>query len=243
MKNFDIIIGGSGDIGLAIVTKFVEQGRNVLYTYNNHLIPINLISKEGVPHGEIMAFKLDTTSKEDVMNLSTFIKEKQICVSTLVYNVGKTKDQLFEYMVEEDFIDILNANLIGCFRICKILIENVAINKGSITLISSIAGISARIGQVNYSCSKAALIALGRNLAAEYAKLGLRVNSIAPGYIKTRMLNKFSENKIKEIIKEIPMKKIGTVNDVSNLVYFLSSEESRYITGQTFVVDGGILMR
>lgn len=243
MKRFDIIIGGSGDIGQAIVGEFIKQGRNVLYTYNTHLDTIDLVGGKIVSPSEIIAFKLDTTSKEDIMNLSTFIIEKQIQINTLVYNVGKTKDQLFKFMSEDDFMDVLDVNLIGCFRVCKVLIENIAINKGSIILISSIAGISARIGQVNYSCSKAALIALGRNLAAEYAKIGVRVNSIAPGYIKTKMLNEFSEEKIKKIVKDIPMKEIGTVEDISNLVYFLSSEKSKYITGQMFVVDGGILMR
>jgi 3-oxoacyl-[acyl-carrier protein] reductase len=243
MKAFDVVVGGSGDIGLSMVMNFLKRGRNVLYTYHTNSDVIDVVTKANVFGCEAIALKLDTTSQNDIQDLSVYIQSNQISVNNLVYNVGKTRDQLFKSMTEQDFMDVLNTNLIGCFRICKVLINSIVVNRGSIILISSISGMSARIGQVNYSCSKAALIALGRNLAAEYAKLGLRVNSIAPGYIKTKMLDHFSDEKMKEIIKEIPMRKIGTVEDISNLVYFLTSNESRYITGQTFVVDGGILMR
>jgi len=178
MKTFDVIIGGSGDIGLAIVMNFLERGRNVLYTYNANSDVVDLVNNANVFECEAIALKLDTTSHDDILNLSVYIKSNQINVNNLIYNVGKTKDLLFKSMTEQDFMDVLNTNLIGCFRICKALIDNIAINSGSIIIMSSISGVSARIGQVNYSCSKAALIALGRNLAAEYAKLGLRVNSI-----------------------------------------------------------------
>jgi 3-oxoacyl-[acyl-carrier protein] reductase len=100
-----------------------------------------------------------------------------------------------------------------------------------------------KIGQVNYSCSKAGLIALCRNLALEYASVGLRVNCIAPGFIKTRMLDKIPEENMKTMKKNIPLKKIGSPSDVANAVYFLVSEESSYMTGQTLIVDGGLLMR
>ena len=243
-RNFDIIIGGSSEIGIAIIRKLILNGRNVLYTYHsNNSILSNMKAFSKDKPGLLIPFKLDVNSDQDIDLLSSYISSENIRISSLTYNAGKTNDLLFNSMTEKDFTDIMNVNLTGCFRVCKALVNNLAINQGSMVFISSVSGLVGKIGQVNYSCSKAAIIALCRNLAREYAGMGVRANCIAPGLIKTKMLDKMPEINLKAIKKDIPLKRIGLPNDVANAVFFLTSDESAYITGQTLVVDGGLVMR
>ncbi|MFA7044013.1 MAG: SDR family oxidoreductase [Bacteroidales bacterium] len=244
MNDYDLIIGGSSEIGLSIIKKLAGNGRNVLYTYHHNASAVTEIEAwaDGKP-GRTIAIKIDIRSAQDVECLVSYIASKKIRISSLVYNTGLTNDKLFRMMSEEDFNSVMDVNLYGCFRICKALIDNLAVQRGSIVFISSVSGMTGKIGQVNYSCSKAGLIALCRNLALEYASVGLRVNCIAPGFIKTKMLDKIPEENMKIMKKNIPLKRIGSPSDVANAVYFLISEESSYMTGQTLIVDGGLLMR
>ena len=244
MNDYDLVIGGSGEIGLSIIKKLAGNGRNVLYTYHHNASAVTEIEAwaKGKP-GQAIAVKIDIRSAQDVKDLASYITSKKMRISSLIYNAGLTNDMLFRMMSEEDFSSVMDVNLYGCFRVCKALIDNLAVHRGSIVFISSVSGMTGKIGQVNYSCSKAGLIALCRNLALEYASVGLRVNCIAPGFIKTKMLDKIPEENMKIMKKNIPLKRIGSPLDVANAVYFLVSEESGYITGQTLVVDGGLLMR
>ncbi|MEA4841206.1 MAG: SDR family oxidoreductase [Bacteroidales bacterium] len=244
MNDYDLVIGGSGEIGLSIIKKLAGNGRNVLYTYHHNASAVTEIEAwaKGKP-GQAIAVKIDIRSAQDVKDLASYITSKKMRISSLIYNAGLTNDMLFRMMSEEDFNNVMDVNLYGCFRICKALIDNLAVHRGSIVFISSVSGMTGKIGQVNYSCSKAGLIALCRNLALEYASVGLRVNCIAPGFIKTKMLDKIPEENMKTMKKNIPLKKVGSPSDVANAVYFLVSEESGYITGQTLIVDGGLLMR
>ena len=244
MSHFDIVIGGSGEIGIEIVKRLRNTGRNILCTYHKNSSTITEIEviTQGKP-GQIISKSLDVRSASDIESLAAYIASEKITISSLIYNTGQTNDLLFQTMSVEDFSTIMDVNLNGCFRVCKALINNIAVNQGSIVFISSISGLVGKIGQVNYSCSKAGLIALCRNLASEYASMGVRVNCIAPGLIKTKMLDKMPEQHLKAIKKEIPLKRIGLPEDVANAVHFLISEESLYITGQTLIVDGGLLMR
>ena len=244
MNDYDLVIGGSSEIGFSIIKKLAGNGRNVLYTYHHNASAVTEIEAwaKGKP-GQAIAVKIDIRSAQDVKDLASYITSKKMRISSLIYNAGLTNDMLFRMMSEEDFNNVMDVNLYGCFRVCKALIDNLAVHRGSIVFISSVSGMTGKIGQVNYSCSKAGLIALCRNLALEYASVGLRVNCIAPGFIKTRMLDKIPEENMKTMKKNIPLKKIGSPSDVANAVYFLVSEESSYMTGQTLIVDGGLLMR
>lgn len=246
MNKFQIVIGGSGDIGIAIVSKILATGKNVIYTYNKNMSSVQTLKEiacKMMYKGQIIPLKLDVTSDDDISNLNNIIEEYEIAIESVTYNVGITEDNLFYNLTETSFNKVMDYNLNGCIRICKTLIDNIAINRGSIVLISSISGMTGRIGQVSYSCSKAGLIALGRNLANEYAKFGVRVNSISPGYIKSQMLNSLPESKLDEILRSIPLKRLGNPSDVANMALFLINEECQYITGQTIVIDGGLLNR
>ena len=240
MNDFDVVIGGSGEIGLGIIAKLISEGRNVVYTYNSNS---DVVRETDKMYSRIISVKSDVQSSSDIENLANLIEAKRIKISSVIYAAGKTNDKLFISMSEEDFADVMDVNLYGCFRVCKALINNLAVNQGCIVLISSVSGMTGKIGQVNYSCSKAGMIAMCRNLALEYAAMGIRVNCIAPGLIKTRMLDKVPERQLNAIKKNIPLKRLGLPSDVANAVFFLVSGSGGYITGQTLVVDGGLLMR
>lgn len=244
MEKYDLVLGGSSDIGVSIILKLIGERRNVLYTYNlNNNMYSDLLNKAKNSGCQVISHKLNIESEEDISAFISFVASGRIKLNSLIYNIGRAKDSLFNNMAYPDFEEIINVNLLGCFKICKGLINNIAVNRGSIVLISSVAGMTAVKGQVNYSCSKAGLIAFGRNLALEYGKIGVRVNCIAPGFIKTKMLENMTESQLSQITNQIPMKRLGLPLDVANLVHFLISDENQYITGQTFVVDGGLLMR
>jgi len=240
MNEFDVVIGGSGEIGLGIIAKLLSEGRNVVYTYNSNS---DVVRETDKMYSRIISVKSDVQSSSDIENLANLIEAKRIKISSVIYAAGKTNDKLFISMSEEDFADVMDVNLYGCFRVCKALINNLAVNQGCIVLISSVSGMTGKIGQVNYSCSKAGMIAMCRNLALEYAAMGIRVNCIAPGLIKTKMLDKVPERQLNAIKKNIPLKRLGLPSDVANAVFFLVSGSGGYITGQTLVVDGGLLMR
>jgi 3-oxoacyl-[acyl-carrier protein] reductase len=241
---FDMVLGGSSEIGLSIITKLSNKGRNVLFTYNSDDSVLEKVERiKETYHTLIIPFNMNILKQESICQFYEFVNSNKIQLSSIIYSIGKTKDRLFSAMSENDFNEIMDINLKGCFKICKLFINNIAVSKGNIVIISSISGLVAKIGQANYSCSKSALIALGRNLAAEYAKLGVKVNIIAPGFIKTKMLDNLPEETKNRLIKEIPLRKIGAPEDVSNMVYYLVSEDNTYITGQTIIIDGGLLMR
>jgi 3-oxoacyl-[acyl-carrier protein] reductase len=243
MHNFDLVIGGSSDIGVAIISKLVENGRNVIYTYNSNFSVKDRIEASLKEHSNrVIPMKLDIRSNKDISDFAKNISKK-FKISSLIYNAGKINDKLFYTMTEQDFTDVIDINLYGCFRVCKAFINEIAVNEGTIVFISSISGMIGKKGQANYSCSKAGMNALCRNLAIEYASMGVRVNCIAPGFIKTKMLEEMSQEHLKDMKKGIPLKRIGSPEDVANVTHFLVSKESQYITGQTIVVDGGLLIR
>jgi 3-oxoacyl-[acyl-carrier-protein] reductase len=226
-----LVIGGSGEIGQTIVEKILQQGDYVVATYNSRQIP----SKEG-----LFTKQLDIELESSLQDLAEYIKLLGYKVSKIVYNTGVTKDELFWGMDELDFLKVLNINLLGFYRVCKLFLPDVSLCRGSVVSISSIAALISSKGQSNYACSKAALISLTRSIACEYAKLGVRSNSVIPGWIDSTMIESMTADTLDSIRRSIPLRRIGNAEDVANAVSFLLSEESSYITGQTIVVDGGV---
>jgi 3-oxoacyl-[acyl-carrier protein] reductase len=232
-----LLVGGSGEIGTQIIRKLSNNGYHIIYTYNS-TPPLNFSDLPTT----IISFKLNVSSKEEILLLKQEIMREKYSVKGLVYNVGKIDDKLFFNMSEDDFSDLFKINFMGCFQLCKIFINELSVNRGSIVIISSISGIIGKIGQINYAVSKAALISFAKNLAVEYASLGLRVNCIAPGLINTPMINTIPAELLKKMKKNIPLKRIGEPQDVANIVNFLISPDSSYITGQVIIIDGGITL-
>ncbi|MEL0238758.1 MAG: 3-oxoacyl-ACP reductase FabG, partial [Gammaproteobacteria bacterium] len=163
--------------------------------------------------------------------------------SILINNAGITSDQLFLRMKDEEWDDVIATNLTGTFNLTKALIKNMIKNRyGRIINISSVSGLMGNPGQVNYSSAKAGLSGFTKSLAKEVGSRGITVNSVAPGFIETDMTAYLDDNAKTKLIEDIPLKRLGSVQDISDLVIFLSSEDASYITGQTISVDGGLFM-
>ena len=230
------VSGASRGIGKEIAINFAKKGFNVVGTSRSDF-DFNLDLDNLKP------IKLDITNRDDVHDCFDWLKSKNLLPDILVNNAGITSDQLFIRMKDEEWDNVIETNLTGTFNLSKVFIKNMIKNKfGRIINITSISGLMGNPGQVNYSSSKAALTGFTKSLAKEVGSRNITVNSVAPGYIQTDMTS-FLEDEIRmNIIKNIPLGRIGKVDDVSELVMFLASDEASYITGQTISVDGGLLM-
>ena len=230
------ISGASRGIGESLANYFAEKDYYVVGTSRNDF---NFKNKSK----NLFPIKLDITCRESIKNCFNDLKEKNILPTILINNAGITSDQLFLRMKDDEWDDVISTNLTGVFNLTKIFIKNMIKNKGGrIINISSISGLMGNPGQVNYSSSKAALNGFTKSLAKEIGSRNITVNNVAPGFIDTDMTSYLQEDAKQEIINTIPLQRLGNVDDVSKLVYFLASDEASYITGQTISVDGGLLM-
>ena len=239
-----IVTGASKGIGKAIAINFAKQGAKVVINYrsddNGAEEVLKIIEDNG---GTAILHKGDVSQFSIAEELMKFCVEKFSRIDILVNNGGITKDTLLLRMKEQDFDDVINVNLKGSFNCVKhaspIMMKQ---KSGKILNISSVIGLIGNVGQINYAASKAGIIGMTKSLAKELGSRGINVNAIAPGFIETDMTNVLSD-KIKEsILSLIPLKKMGSVDDVANLAIFLSSDLSNYITGQVITVDGGMVM-
>lgn len=237
-----VIIGGSGEIGEAVVRKFVEEGHNVIFSYYKSASATDQLITELRSESLILKkYLLDVSDLTSVLQFSRFVDEVFQSIHTIVYATGIVKDQSFITMSDENFQEVISVNLLGCFRVLKELFVSLDFKEGaSIVAVSSTAGIRSEAGQSNYTASKAGMIGMIGSLAREYATKNVRFNVVAPGFIQTAMVD-LGNNKIQKSIGEIPMKRLGKPSEVATAVYFLSSDEASYITAQTLVVDGGRL--
>lgn len=239
-----IITGATRGIGREIAITLAKNGANIAINYrkeNEDLSSlINELKEIGV---KVFTKKCDVSNGEEVDEFIKEAKESFGSIDVLVNNAGITKDGLILRMKEEDFDSVIDVNLKGVFNATK-AVSGIMMKQryGKIINISSVVGISGNAGQCNYAASKAGVIGFSKSIARELATRNVNVNVVAPGYINTDMTKDLNE-KIKEnIIQSIPMKKIGEPKEVANLVLFLSSELSDYITGQVISVDGGMVM-
>ena len=171
------------------------------------------------------------------------IKNEYGRLDILINNAGITKDMLLMRMKKEDFEQVIDTNLVGTFNVTKNVVPYMMkARSGRIINISSVVGISGNAGQTNYSASKAGIIGFTKSLAKEIASRNILVNAVAPGFIETNMTDVLKDDVKQEIAKNIPLKRMGTTQDVANVVKFLASDDSSYITGQVINVDGGMLM-
>ena len=230
------VSGASRGIGKEIAINFAKKGFNVVGTSRSDF-DFNLDLDNLKP------IKLDITNRDDVHDCFDWLKSKNLLPDILVNNAGITSDQLFIRMKDEEWDNVIETNLTGTFNLSKVFIKNMIKNKfGRIINITSISGLMGNPGQVNYSSSKAALTGFTKSLAKEVGSRNITVNSVAPGYIETDMTSFLEDETRMNIIKNIPLGRIGKADDVSELVMFLASDEASYITGQTISVDGGLLM-
>ncbi|MDO8282726.1 MAG: 3-oxoacyl-[acyl-carrier-protein] reductase [Thermodesulfovibrionia bacterium] len=238
-----LITGSAQGIGMAIALAMAKEGANICIAdikVDNTGDLIAEINKSGV---RCISTKLDVSSQESVTNaFETFINEFG-SIDILVNNAGITRDSLALRMKEDDWDAVININLKGTFLCSKEAIKIMSKQRsGKIINISSVVAFIGNPGQINYSASKAGVIGITKTIAKEYAGRGIRVNAIAPGFIKTAMTEALPE-KVKEDMKNaIPLREFGTPEDVANASIFLASNESDYLTGQVIHVNGGMYM-
>ena len=239
-----IVTGATRGIGREIALTLAQNGANIAMNYRNLNSEVEDLINEIKSFGvDALAIKCDVSSTNEVENFVKEVKAHYNTIDVLVNNAGITKDGLILRMKEEDFDDVLDVNLKGTFNTTKSISSIMVRQKnGKIINISSVVGIAGNAGQCNYAASKAGVIGFSKSVARELASRNINVNVVAPGYINTDMTKNLPDKVKEEIIKSIPMKKIGNPKEVANLVLFLSSNLSDYITGQVINVDGGMVM-
>jgi len=231
-----IVTGGTRGIGKGISIQLKNKGYNVIALYKNNIISASIMENEH----NIKTIKCDVTNYEECKTIiSEILLNNNIYI--LVNNAGITNDKFCHKMNIDEWNNVINTNLTSCFILSKLVIEQMRKNKsGKIINISSVSSQIGLLGQSNYSASKSALIGFTRTLSNENAALGITVNCISPGFINTEMLKTIPKETLEKYIETIPMKKLGSVEDIAHCVIFLI--DNSYITGQNININGGIYM-
>lgn len=244
MNKVALITGATRGIGKQIALTLAQEGYNIAINYRKENEDLTELKKE-IEEKQVkyLAVQGDVSNFDDCERFVKQVIERFGNIDVLVNNAGITKDMLLMRMKPEDFEQVIDVNLMGTFYVTKNVIPYMMkARSGRIINISSVVGVAGNAGQTNYAASKAGIIGFTKSLAKEVASRNILVNSIAPGFIETSMTDVLKEEVKEEIAKNIPLKRMGKAEDVANLVKFLASEESSYITGQVIQVDGGMLM-
>ena len=246
MKRFEnkiVLVTGAGrGIGASIAKRFASEGAEVIVNYSgNDEAAQKTVDEITATGGQAQKYKCSVNDSESVKVMIDEIIKEFGRIDILVNNAGITKDVLMLRITDEDFDIVIDVNLKGTFNCTKYVSKYMLKQKsGKIINISSVVGLSGNAGQVNYSASKAGIIGITKSAAKELSSRGITVNAVAPGYVDTDMTKVLSDNIRNEILKNIPLQRMGNVEDISNCVAFLASEDASYITGQVISVDGGM---
>lgn len=241
LKEWVLVTGGSRGIGRAIVEMLAKE-RRVIFTWCSDAPAAFDVEKHcaSLPGGA-QGFQCDGSDAEAVASLAKSLLEDYGPPWAVIHNAGITLDALHMNQDPARWQHIINTNLNSIFYWNRALLPKMVVRgEGAIVLMSSITGIKGVIGQTAYAASKAAMIGLGRSLAHELGRFGIRVNCLVPGLILSDMLKDIPEAKLKEMIKQIPLKRLGSPVDVANAAAFLISDAGAYINGQSLVIDGGM---
>lgn len=239
LNNRNILVtGGSRGIGLHIVEALAQAGANVSFTYSGSS---HLASELEAKYEKVKGYQLQLGTEHEAEQIKAIVKAHKK-LDGFVSNAGITDDGFMLLKSEEAWTNVVDVNLIGAYKMTKAIIPLLMKNKGlsSVVFVSSVSGVIGVSGQTNYCTSKFGLIGLTKSLAKELAPMKIRVNSIAPGYIDTDMTLKLPEELRNQYEKNIPLNRFGHSVEVANVVEFLLSEKSSYITAQNIVVDGGL---
>ena len=238
------VTGGSRGIGKEVALKFAENGYNVVINYVSSKTDVEALRSEFEDKGvKTLIMQADVTDKTAIEELVKKAIEKFGAIDVLVNNAGITRDNLLMRMSEEEFDKVIEINLKGTYIVTKAVTKYMMKKrKGSIINLSSVVGVAGNAGQCNYAASKAGIIGFTKSIAKELASRNIRSNAVAPGFIETDMTAVLSDEIKENIHNQIPLKRMGTAKEVANLIYFLGSDESAYITGQVINIDGGMVM-
>ena len=227
-----LVTGGNRGIGLAIARAFAEQGDSVAVTHRG----------SGAPDG-LFGVECDVTDGAAVDRAFTAVEEHQGPVQVLVSNAGITRDGLLLRMGEDQFTDVVDANLTAAYRVAKRAASKMLrARTGRMVFISSVVGMSGSAGQVNYAASKSGLIGLARSIARELGSRNITANVVAPGFVATDMTGELPEAREQEILGQVPLGRYAPAEEVARVVRFLASDDAAYITGAVVPVDGGLGM-
>lgn len=239
-----LVTGASRGIGRAIALDLAKNGASVAVNYAGSEAKANEVVDEIKANGgNAFAIKADVSNSDDVGQMMKDVISQFGQLDILVNNAGITRDNLLMRMKDTEWDDVINTNLKGVFMCTKgVTRQMMKQRSGRIINITSIVGVSGNAGQANYVAAKAGVIGLTKTSAKELASRNITVNAVAPGFITTDMTDELSEEIKGEMLKQIPLAKLGEPNDIANIVTFLASDKSKYITGQTLHVNGGMLM-
>ncbi len=227
-----LVTGGNRGIGLAIARSFAEQGDAVAVTHRG----------SGAPEG-LFGVQCDVTDAGAVDRAFTEVEERQGPVEVLVSNAGITRDGLLMRMREDDFTDVLDANLTAAYRVAKRATPKmVRARSGRMVFVSSVVGLLGSAGQTNYAASKAGLVGLARSIARELGSRNVTANVVAPGFVRTDMTAELPEKRQQEILGQVPLNRYAEADEIAAVVRFLASDAAGYVTGAVVPVDGGLGM-
>ncbi len=233
-----LVTGGNRGIGLAIATAFAAQGDQVAVTHRGQAGSVT----DGLP-GELLPVRCDVTDAAAVDAAFSEVEDKHGPVQVLVSNAGITDDGLLMRMSEESFTTVIDANLTAAYRVAKRASRGMVRAKGGrMIFVSSVVGLLGSAGQVNYAASKAGLVGLSRSIARELGSRGITSNVVAPGFVDTDMTRALPDARRAEILKQVPLARYASVEEIANAVTWLGSDGAGYVTGAVIPVDGGLGM-
>lgn len=238
-----IITGASRGIGYGLAEMFLKAGADIAICATNEesLKKAKEALLATVPEGKVFTGIVDVSKSADCDNFVEAVIKEYGNIDVLVNNAGITKDTLVIRMSEQDFDAVININLKGTFLMSKAAVKYMMkARSGSIVNMSSVVGQGGNAGQANYSASKAGIIGLTKSMAKEFASRNIRVNAVAPGFVKTEMTDALKEEIKTAVLESIPLKRFAEVSDIARSVMFLASDDAGYITGQLLAVNGGM---
>jgi 3-oxoacyl-[acyl-carrier protein] reductase len=239
-----IVTGGSRGIGRAIATTLAAAGATVVVNYKgNQSAADEVVRAIEAAEGQSLAVQADISKPDEVERLFKTTLDRYGKIDILVNNAGITRDTLLLRMKEEDFDAVLDTNLRGVYLCTKAALRPMTKARGGrIVNITSVVGLMGNAGQSNYAAAKAGIIGFTKSTAREMASRNITINAVAPGYVETELTGVLSDQIRTAILENIPLGRLGTPQDIANVVCFLASDQAAYITGQTLTVDGGMVM-
>jgi len=239
-----LVTGGSRGIGRAICLELASCGATVVVNFNSSGDAAReVVTEIEANGGKAETWQADVSNEEQVKAMFKSVTDNHGTIDILVNNAGMTRDNVIMMMNPDDFDSVINTNLRSTWLCCKTAVRTMMRKRtGKIINITSVVGIAGNGGQTNYAASKAGIIGLTKSLAKEVAVRGINVNAVAPGFVGTDMTSDLSDDIKAKAVEAIPLGRMGSPEDIAKAVGFLASSDASYITGQTLVVDGGMVM-